>query len=194
MRILIWLSLILVILNGCQEKSTPRTLYFSAFTYRYNDLNDSIDTIPKFYHAYYIEVADTGTAKLMKRERFNAPMCYYNIHLRDTVKSEILNLAFNDSTYIKKQLRDDHNLLYCGFSFSLQALKDTIHQRSLFIPYYLQGSGKRLYQMLDNIYEHPQITDTIKFNLQSYEEELDNYIRNRHPFNSPPQVKEFNKV
>ena len=127
--------------------------------------------------AYYIELSDTGEVKMMTRKMFQGPKEYYKITLTPSIKNTILNLAMNDSMYIKSNDTVPcicENLLYC-----LRLQYDTIDNLTGLLRPKRNLIQQRIINMMDSIWKNPIIKSETFFDLSQYEKNTEKELFTR---------------
>lgn len=183
-KILILLLFIILIIS-CGNEKKPRTIYWSGSTFHFP--RDTSISWGIYYLNYYIELSDTGANKLMIRADSNNKMEFYTIHIPDTLKNLIYSLANNDSTYFLKILSEEDGIIYDGLQYNLRFISDSIQRTVTLIPPLANQIQKKVYNIMNEIREHPSIKHQTYFDLQEYQKITEKAVREQYPLK--PLVK-----
>lgn len=171
---------------SCKNEIKPRILYWSASSFT---LNDSLRNW-SFYLGYYIELSDTGDVKIMTRKMFQGPKEYYSIIIPDSIKTNILDLAMNNSMIFKtkREEDDEERHIYDGPTYTLRIQCDTIDKTISFIPPEGNQLQKRLVQIMDRVINNPIIKAKTEIDLTEYEKHIEKEVLRR--IGTLPKIKD----
>jgi len=177
---------LMTLLYACKNERLIRTVYW-AESMSNNEIQNNNSKL--FYLAHYIEIADTGDIKIMKRKRPDSNNECYKIKLNESLKNEILMLASQDSIYCFPQKDLDQTIVYSGLTYHLHFVCDTTNRSVTFIKPATFQHHKRLISIMDSIFKNPVVLDTIHMDLQQIERQIKDKIPENYQSPSRNKIK-----
>jgi hypothetical protein len=177
------IALATFLLFSCGRPVQPRTLYWSGT--RMERKNDSLNTY-SLYIEYYIEVSDTGGAKLMTHKIYKDTMLCYKIELSDRTKDRILKLAMDSTSCVEKKKDPNFCCIYDGLLYNLRIKSAGTDRKYSYIRPLGNQVQKELIVIMDSIFERHRIQSRTFLDLTEYQKSTEKDVLTRNP---PPKLK-----